>query len=102
MRCSSGSESASPGANLADDAVKKPSAQIESTVSNPKNVMSGHHDAPASPPFQHIQQIVAEAGLCSSAGVQLSVNCQSHLGRIDIRWQLELGVSGIIAASAAL
>ena len=65
-------------------------------------MITRHHDAPAGPPFQHIQQIVAEAGLCPSATVQLGVNCQSHLGRIDIRRQLELGVSGIIGASAAL
>jgi hypothetical protein len=71
---------------LGDKAVHEAPAQIESTVSNPKNVMSGHHDGSTSRPFQNMQQIVAEAGLCTSATVQLGVNgnrdeCGVHIGR---------------------
>ena len=82
--------------------MKESSAPIESTIAQSQQMITRHHDAPAGPPFHHVQQIVAEARLCTSASVQFGVNCESHLGRIDIRRQLELGVSGIIVASAAV
>ena len=82
--------------------MEKPSTAVEPTIAKPQQMKTRHHNATAGPPFQDIQQIVAEAGFYTSTTVQLGVNCQSHLGRVDIRRQRELGVSGIIVASAAL
>jgi hypothetical protein len=87
---------------FADDALHEAPALREVSIAEPEQMKTGHHDTSTGPPFQNMQQIVAEAGSCSSASVQLSVNGKSHLGRIDIQWQHELGVSGVIVASAAL
>jgi len=48
------------------------------------------------PDTQHIQQIVAEAGLCSSASLQLGVNDQSHLGRIYVGGEEVIRRAGIV------
>jgi hypothetical protein len=61
-----GSNGTTPSAitsQFADDAVHEALAPIESTIAQSQQMITRHHDTSPGPPFEQIQQIVAEAGL---------------------------------------